>query len=125
MINRSSPFHDGFGSAFKKLSTDLKSANSTKTDPCGLYKHLTLIRKGRLRRALNAFVPSTRLMRTALVLPYSLKYFSSSSWIPRGSSSPNPFWVKSDKCHNPGRNYTHCINAPLKLTLGFLDFRCP
>jgi hypothetical protein len=43
MINKSSPFHDGFGSAFKKSSTDLKSANSTKTEPCDMFKLLALI----------------------------------------------------------------------------------
>ena len=33
MIRSSSPFHDGLGSALRNAATDLKSANSAKTEP--------------------------------------------------------------------------------------------
>ena len=71
IINSSSPFHFGFGSAFKNASAPFKSANSTKTDP------------------LNSFVLSILRMRTALVGPYALKKFSSCRCRFGGSSVPN------------------------------------
>ena len=92
MMRSSLPSNDGLGSALRKASTVLKSANSAKTE---FYYQFWCAMGERVgtESTLN-FLSWSRLMRTAFVLPYLEKKLSNLD-CSVASSSGKPFWIVS------------------------------